>query len=452
MRIQIDSRKIKAGDIFVCIQGVEYDGHDYIEDALKLGAKYILVEKNNFDHPKIIKIKNTKEYVKKYLNNKMKDQLKHLKIIGITGTNGKTTVTSLVYQMLQNQKINCATIGTLGYQDNQTTIAQNNTTPDIITLYSYLQKAIDHHIQVVIMEVSSHGLMQERIGLLQFDIVAYTNLSLDHLDYHHTMDNYVKAKAKIMNHLKKSGISIYNQDDHYKKYFISNNSFSFGYKESDFQIIKTNTRKNATKLIFLYDTYYHVDVPFVCSYNMMNYICALAISYMTCGNLEGLIENSYSLKLPPGRTASYTIKDALVIIDYAHSPDAIIKVIKAFVAIKKRRLICIVGCGGNRDSSKRPIIGNLVTKYCDYVYFTNDNPRHENPLEIISQMIGTIQTVNYEIILNRANAIKKALDHIKADDILLILGKGHEQYQDFGDKKLKYNDYDEIKKYTDTSM
>ena len=393
MNIKIDSRKVKKGDIFIALRGINNDGHKYVRDAIENGATTVIVEEGEYSVNTIL-VKDTKEYLKEYLENNYYDEIKKLKLIGMTGTNGKTTTCYLIYQALNKLNKKCAYIGTLGFYltDEERTIS--NTTPNIHELYEMLLECVQKNYEYVVMEVSSQGLSMGRVDTLIFDYVIFSNLTQDHLDYHGTIDNYVLEKQKLFN-MTNNSFAIINSDDKYKDYFIlDNKNITYGKTSNDYKIsnikstikgsnFKLNEKEYFTKLIGEYNIYNVVIV-----------------------NLDS----------PNGRMDIIEYNNNIIIVDYAHTPDAVEKIITNVSKLPHNKIITLVGCGGNRDKTKRPIMGDIATHYSDYVIFTSDNPRYEKPKKILK-------------------------------DIVLLLGKGHENYQIIKGKKYPFSDKEKVIKY-----
>ena len=437
--LQNDSRKVRIGDTFVAIKGIKEDGHKYVVDAIKNGACKVIVEDGNY--PNMLKVKDTTSYLHNYLKRKYLKKINKLKIIGITGTNGKTTTSYLIYQALNMLNIKCAYIGTIGFYINGKIKNNINTTPDILNLYYMLVECVNNDIEYIVMEVSSQGLSYNRVDGIKFDYAVFTNLTRDHLDYHKSMDNYLKAKQKLFKKLKKNGISIINKDDPYYKNFIYKKTITYGimgdYKINDIKndingcTFKLNNNKYKMNLIGNYNVY-----------NMTVVIIILKLLKIKEEKIESIIKK---LKSAPGRMDMIKYNTNRIIIDYAHTPDAVDKVLSSIKC--KGKIITIIGCGGNRDKSKRDIMGSVATKKSDYVIFTSDNPRYENEIDIIKDMIQKLDTFNFEIEVNREKAIIKGIQMLKKGDILLVLGKGHETYQEIKGVKYPFNDYDMVLKY-----
>ena len=448
-KFESDSRKVQKGQTFIALKGLTVDGHDFIESAIKNGASKIICEKDiDFDIP-YEKVEDTNVYLREILNKEYGSKLDEMKLIGVTGTNGKTTSCYLTYQMLLNMGVDAAYIGTIGYYHKDEHIELNNTTPDILTVYKLLMDAYDSGARTVVMEVSSQALSYDRLTNVNYSIIGFTNLTEDHLDYHKTMENYLKAKLLILDHMTKDAVIIVNSDDEASKYFDKENHkrVSYGFN-GDYKIISFETSPSETNLTFSYqDKTYNVLVPLTSKFNVYNYMTVVSILNQYGFSIEKIIEKTSMIKAPKGRCEAYKVNGGVAVIDYAHTPDAVEKVITAYNELKKNRVITIVGCGGDRDPKKRPIMGEIATRLSDYVIFTSDNPRTEDPETIIKDILEGVKKDNYEVILDRKHAIKHGIDIMNKDDVLLILGKGHEDYQIIGREKIHLDDAEEVLNY-----
>ena len=447
MKIKTNSKDIKKGDTFIAIKGYTVDGHDYIEEAINNGASKIVCEHGNYNVETIV-VEDTKKYLKEYLKDNYSNLFNDMIIIGVTGTNGKTTTAYLISNMLTNLNINNSYIGTIGYYNNSKKIKDlNNTTPDILELYNLLLDSKEKNIKYIIMEVSSHSLDMDRLYGIKLDRAIFTNLTEEHLNYHKNMDNYLQAKLKIIDLLKDNGCLIVNNEDNYSKYFNYKNKITVGFKDSDFIINNYSYIDDMTKIEFKYKKNYSVKTNLKAKYNVLNYMEALITLYSLNFKINDIIDISYKLQAPNGRMETYKYKNNYIVIDYAHTPDAVEKIINAAKEYNKK-IITIIGCGGGRDTSKRPIMGNLATTNSDYVIFTNDNPRDDDPDSIIKDMTCNLDNNNYEIIKDRKEAILKGLSMLD-NNILLILGKGHEEYQIIGNTKYHFSDKEIVLDYID---
>ena len=445
--MKTDSRKINPGDTFVAMKGHTVDGHDYILDAIEKGATKIICEKGSYCVETQV-VPNTREWLQQYLVENYKETIHQLKIIGVTGTNGKTTTCFLTYQMLKQLGVKVAYMGTIGFYYEDEVIELPNTTPELLDIYELCLNAIEKGCTHLVMEVSSHALDQKRVEGIEYSIAAFTNLTEDHLDYHKDMEHYLNSKLLILSQLKPNGIMITNMDDPYGKHFLTVNSKTLGYQGKHYTILDYESTEVGTKIHFavngnVYEVETHLKGPF----NVYNYLTSLAIVHNLGYTVEEVIQLTPMIEAPKSRCEQMKVKEGEVIIDYAHTPDAVDKILSAFIENKKGHILTIVGCGGDRDPLKRPIMGNIATEKSDYVIFTSDNPRTENPMKIIEDIVKGVTKDNYEVEPDRKLAIKKGIDLLEKDDILFILGKGHETYQIIGHEKIHFSDFEEVMKY-----
>lgn len=442
MNIKIDSRKVRQGDTFIALRGINKDGHDYIEDAINNGATTIICENKETTVNTII-VKDTKEYLKDYLENNYFDEIKKLKLIGMTGTNGKTTTCFLLFKALNKVGIKCAYIGTLGFYIGNDKRVLNNTTPNLYELYEMLLECVDNDIKYVVMEVSSQGISMGRVDTLIFDYVIFSNLTQDHLDYHGTIENYVLEKQKLF-YMTNNSIAIVNSDDKYKDYFLldNNKNITYGKTSNDFKISDINSTLKGSYFKVNNEKYF---TKLIGEYNIYNItIVIIMLKLLNVSNISEIIE---SLSSPDGRMDIIEHNDNTIIVDYAHTPDAVEKIISNVSKLPHNKIITMIGCGGNRDKTKRSIMGDISTKLSDYVVFTSDNPRFENPKSILKDITCKLDKKNYKIIVNRKKAIRKSIQMLSKNDILLLLGKGHEDYQIIKGKKVPFSDKDVVLKY-----
>ena len=424
-----DSRKIIEGDTFISLT----DNEEYINDAINRGASKIIC-KNDTYSVNTINVDNPREYLAEYLDKLYRDTFSNIKIIGITGTNGKTTSAYLLWQILNKLNIKCGYIGTIGFYIEDKIKDLSNTTPDMLDIYNMINECINNECKYVVMEVSSQALSYNRIGRLEFDYVVFTNLTEDHLDYHKNMDNYAKAKQKLFYRVKNK--AIINYDDDNKSYFIFdiNDNVTYGFDGGDYHI--TEYSLGSLSKFKLNNELYITNL--LGKYNIYNLLISIIILDLENINYDKAIFRY--LKYPDGRMDIIEYNTNKIIVDYAHTPDGVKNVIDTVKELNPNNIITIIGCGGNRDVSKRSIMGTISTRLSDYVIFTDDNPRYENELSIIDDIIQNIDTDNYEIITNREKAIIKGIQMLSENDILLVLGKGHENYQIIGDNKMPFSD------------
>ena len=449
IRYETDSRKVKEGQIFVALVGDKTDGHDYIEEAIKNGASKLIVSKEgDYSIPYEV-VPDTEEYLNNVLIEEYASEINEMDFIGVTGTNGKTTTCYLIYQMLLKLGCKAAYMGTIGFYYNDKKITLDNTTPVISVLYNLLLEAKEAGIKTVVMEVSSHSLVFKRIAGLKYKVCGFSNLTEDHLDFHKDMDDYLEAKLKIIDYLDKDGKMLVNIDDPSSTRFMDKYPcLSYGEKDSDYKISSYEITPSKTKLEFNYNNEnYSITTNLTSKFNVYNYILALSIVHEYGYSINEILDITKDIYPPKGRCETYEVNDAYAVIDYAHTPDAVEKVIEAYTALKKARIITIVGCGGDRDSKKRPIMGGIASELSDYVIFTSDNPRTEDPKKIMDDIIAGVKKDNYEIELDRKTAIDKGIKMLEKEDILLILGKGHEDYQIIGHEKIHLDDSEEVLKH-----
>lgn len=438
MNIKSDSRKIEKGDTFIALKYIN-DGHNYIEDAIKNGASKVIAEHGLYSVDTLI-VGDTHEYLVNYLKDEYWEQIKDLKIIGMTGTNGKTTTCYLIHQVLNNLEEKCAYIGTIGFYIKDKVRDLNNTTPDILEIYEMLLYAKEQGCKYVVMEVSSHALSLNRVKGLEFDFSIFSNLTEDHLDYHQDMDSYLKEKQKLFSMLRNKKMSILNSDSLYYKEFIKdeNKVVSYGFDGGDYQV--TDYHSSLTGSYFVINDLEYYETKLIGKHNIYNLLCVISL-LKELGYSEEIIKEEISkLECPRGRMERIDYESNLIIIDYAHTPDAVENVISCVKELKPSHIYTIIGCGGNRDKKKRPIMASVATDISDYVIFTSDNPRFEDPNEIINDMITGLDNTNYEIEVNRQKAIIRGIQLLDKNDILLVLGKGHETYQIIGNEKIHMDD------------
>lgn len=396
--ITCDSREVKKDYLFIAYKGINQDGHKFIEEARKKGAKIIVGETRNCD----IQVQDGREALALIAANWFNNPAKKLKLIGITGTNGKTSTAKMLAKILS-----AAYIGTIGYEYKNIKFTARETTPDAITLHKILRKFADARAKYIVMETTSQGLAQKRLFGLNFEIGIFTNFTQDHLDYHRNMADYLKAKQILFNQSK---IAVLNKDDKFSKKIKHNKIFWYS---------KAN-----------------IKLKMPGEFNQYNAGAALKAAFLL-GFTQQKAEKIIAKITVPGRFEPVGDR---VVVDYAHTPDALENLLKNARQITKKRLICVFGCGGDRDKTKRPIMGKIAAKLCDYVIITSDNPRAEEPKKIIQDILIGIKTKNYEVIENRAKAIEKAIKISQQGDLVVIAGKGHENYQILGTKKIHFDD------------
>ncbi|MDR3112447.1 MAG: UDP-N-acetylmuramoyl-L-alanyl-D-glutamate--2,6-diaminopimelate ligase [Elusimicrobiota bacterium] len=463
--LSYDSRKTDKGFLFFALSGHNTDGKKYVDEVRLKGAAAVVVEREiqNCLMPQIV-AKNIKSFMA-YCAAKFYDNPdKHLTIIAITGTNGKTTISYLVESILKNSKVDCGVIGTINYRYKNKIMSADNTTPQSLDIYKFMRELCNEKIKYLIMEVSSHSLMLERVKGIEFDCAVWTNLTQDHLDFHKNMENYFLAKSLLFTELKVTNkgnkkYAVINADDKYGKkllkfnicanfvlYSIKDNKAAF--KAENVKILKDRTKFN---LIFE-NKNEEVILGLVGIHNIYNVLAAFSAAFSVGIPFEKCLEGLRNLKQVPGRLEKVDIGNLefQIVVDYAHTEDALKNVLTALRELKPKKLITVFGCGGDRDRMKRALMGKAATKMSDFVFVTSDNPRTEDPETIILDIefgIKKIEKSNYKVIVDREMAIKEAVDLATKNDIVLIAGKGHENYQIIGKEKIHFDDTEVARKY-----
>ena len=434
-KIKLNSKDVKKKDLFIPFSGIE-DRNIYIKDAFDKKCSCVITDKY-YNNKNVFLVNNLNNEIINIFNKYYKYPLKNINLIGITGTDGKTTIASILKDLL-----NCPSIGTNGFIINNKIHSLNNTTPSLDVLYNCFNKSKNN--DNIVMEVSSETYLTNRIGNLHFNIEILSNITKDHLDKHKTLNNYVNSKLELFKH---SDISILNHDSKYYKLFKKNSKLSYSYgfsKNSTIRIIKYKLYLNKTILIFKYNNkLYKISYNLVGKFNVYNIIACILTLLVLGYSIEDIINRIKNIKHVLGRMDVVYNKEFKVIIDYAHTENATLNVLK-FLNKFNKNIITIVGCAGDRYKDKRNKIGNIVLKYSKLVIFTMDDPRYENPYDIIKQMIGNNKKNNYKIIINREYAIKEAFKIAKKDYIILILGKGIDNYMAIDNKKISYSDYQTV--------
>lgn len=451
--LHFDSRKIGLNDVFVAIRGTASDGHEFIKNAVDQGAIAIVCE----EFPKLkingvtyIKVNDTREALAYMASNYYDNPSSKLKLIGVTGTNGKTTVTSLLFQLFQGLGYPAGLISTVKIRIDKKEYATKLTTPDSISINKYLNEMVDAGIEYAFMEVSSHGIDQKRSLGLDFDVAAFTNLSHDHLDYHKTFEAYRDVKKRLFDQLKKTAVAITNKDDKNGDFMLQNcKSKSFSYALKSHADYKAKILESSFTGLHLKINQQEIWTKIIGEFNAYNILTVFAVAdLLEIDNFETL---KFLSQLQPvnGRFDHFIshTEDISVIVDYAHTPDALENVLETInnIRTKNETLITVVGCGGNRDKSKRPKMGKIAAQYSDQVIFTSDNPRDEDPRIIIEEIEAGVEVQNLKKVLcitDRKEAIKTACKLSQPKDIILIAGKGHETYQEI---KGKRSDFDDMK-------
>jgi len=449
--IEFDSRKIEFNDVFVAIKGVLSDGHNYIEKATDLGALVIICEKipdkiiNGITY---VEVDNSNIALSVLAANYYGNPSDDIQLIGITGTNGKTTVATLLYKLFKKAGFKVGLLSTVKILIDNKEYKATHTTPDSLTINRYLKEMVDEGIEFCFMEVSSHGIDQMRTRNLNFKGGVFTNLSHDHLDYHKDFAAYRDVKKMFFDQLPKNAFALTNSDDKNGKYMLQNtNAKKYTYALKSIADYKSQVLENQFNGLLLKINGQELWVKLIGNFNAYNLLAIYAVAdLLGLENLE-ILQLMSELESVDGRFQYVVSKNNITaIVDYAHTPDALKNILETINAIRSKNedLITIVGCGGDRDVDKRPKMGNIAASLSSKVIFTSDNPRSENPATIIESMEKGVSGENFNKTLSisdRKQAIKTACQLAKNGDIILIAGKGHETYQEIKGKRIDFDDY-----------
>lgn len=447
-RICQDSRAVTPNSVFIAVRGTEVDGHMFLEDAIAKGATVLICEESYYtDAPGVcvLEVENTREILGDLAQAFAGNPAQKLRVVGITGTNGKTTTATLVYQVLTKLNKKPALLGTVSKRILNQELDSSLTTSDPIELAEDMKKMVEVGCEFLVMEVSSHALSQSRVKGINFEVAAFTNLSHDHLDYHITFNDYAKTKKLLFDHLPATSTAIVNIDDPRGMFMIQDTwatvtTLSF---QDDNNHILSNTAEGLALVI----DGVNIQSPLVGDFNAYN----LAEAFLICKTLgipaQDAAKALQTCSGAPGRMETVVVKGddlPIVIVDYAHTPDALQNVLSTLdhLRSKQQKLICVFGAGGDRDPTKRPQMAAMAEKFADIVYVTSDNPRFEQPEQIIEDIVKGLKNPDSAILIpDRKKAIEQAIFDAGSKDIVLIAGKGHEDYQDIRGVKHPFNDY-----------
>lgn len=449
--INHDSREVKSGDIFVAIEGFTVDGHDFINDVISKGAKSVVVEK---DVPikegiTVIKVEDTRDALAKLSSEFFGEPSKNMEVIGITGTNGKTTITYLLRSIFEEDNKKVGVIGTNGNIIGGKLYKTDNTTPESLALQENFHKMVELDTNTCIMEVSSHSLDMKRVECTDFDIGVFTNLTEEHLDYHKTMEDYFNSKLKLFFMTKEA--NIINMDDPFgklilEKTFNEDASFITYGLTDEADIYASDIKYSSSGVAFKMNTpmgSINIDFNIPGEFSVYNALAAASCGFVYSMDLKTIKAGLEKVKGVKGRFEIVpTNKDFTVIIDFAHTADSLDKTLAVIDEFAEGRKVVVFGAGGNRDKTKRPIMGETVAKHADLSIVTSDNPRNEDPKKIIQDIIKGIEKVNGDYIyyIDRKDAIRYALENAKPKDIILLAGKGHETYTIIKDKVIPFDE------------
>ncbi len=446
--IRTDSRKVKPGDVFVALPGFASNGDQYISNAIEAGAVKIICQKGQYE-VETINTDDPRRYLEEMLAGEYGNIISRMTIIALTGTNGKTTTCYLISQALNRLGRKCGYIGTIGFYLDEKVRDLSNTSVDICELYELLLEAHEKGFDTVALEASSQGLDMGRLNTITFDIASFTNLTEDHLDYHKSMENYAMAKQKLFKALKHGGAALVNADDDSKKYFLldENRNYTYGINSGDYRALEY-TFDQGTDLTFLCnDAKYNVHTDMVGEHNVYNTMATIGVLNIMGYEPARICEAVEGLRAPDGRWDVIRYNECSIIIDYAHTPDAISNILKTAQKLASGRKYVVFGCTGDREKEKRPVMTQLVLSNCDYAIITDDDPHTEPEEQIVADMLEGNSLSNYEVCLDRKKAIQIGIDKLKPTDTLLILGKGHEHNIIMNGYSIPHNDRDAVLEY-----
>ncbi len=450
--IQYDSRKVDKNDVFVAIKGMHSDGHLFIEKAIENGASVIVSEvtpKNKKNNITYVEVESSSLALAFMAANFYQHPSENLKLIGITGTNGKTTVASLLYNLFKAAGYKVGLISTVKIMVGDTSFSTSHTTPDSLVINSYLKQMNATGVEFCFMEVSSHGIHQHRSAGLTFEGGVFTNLSHDHLDYHSSFAEYRDVKKSFFDGLPKTAFALTNVDDKNGQIMLQNTKAkTYNYALKSYADYRAQILENHFKGLLLKINDNEIWVKLIGSFNAYNLTAVFACADILGLEKDELLRLMSTLENVSGRFEYFvTTNNITVVVDYAHTPDALKNVLHTIndIRTKNELLISVVGCGGDRDKTKRPKMGHIASALSSKVIFTSDNPRSENPESIISEMEKGVEPQNFMKVMaitNRKQAIKAACQLANTNDIILVAGKGHETYQEINGVRSEFNDYE----------
>ncbi len=453
--VAFDSRKVKAGDVFVAVSGTQVDGHHFIEKAVRNGAVAVVCEQmpvQDTGKTTLIRVADSSFALGLIADNLFDHPSGKLKIVGVTGTNGKTTIVTLLHQLFMALGYKTGMLSTITNKVQNREIATKHTTPDALSIHSVLKQMVDEGCEYAFMEVSSHAVVQQRIAGLQFAGAVFTNITHDHLDYHKTFKEYIRAKKKFFDDLPKQAFALVNADDRNAQMMLQNTAarkFSYGLQTmADFKGKLMEDEFIGLEMLIDNREFFS---RLVGRFNASNLLAVYATAVLLEHPQEEVLTVLSGLKGAEGRFEVLRSPDGIVsIVDYAHTPDALKNVLETIHAIRggNEKLISVLGAGGDRDKSKRPLMAGIANRFSDRVILTSDNPRTEDPEQILQDMMAGVEPVYRKhtlLISNRKEAIKTAFSMAEAGDIILVAGKGHEKYQEINGVRYPFDDKQVLK-------
>jgi UDP-N-acetylmuramoyl-L-alanyl-D-glutamate--2,6-diaminopimelate ligase len=453
--VEIDSRKVQQGSLFIAVKGGAVDGHQFIDRAIELGAVAVVCEEMPFQKEGItyVQTTNSSEAAGQIAHNFYDHPSQILKLIGVTGTNGKTTIATLLYKLFTGLDYKCGLISTVENMIGGAIIPSTHTTPDAISLNELLKQMVDGGCEYAFMEVSSHAVHQHRIAGLDFAGAIFSNITHDHLDYHKTFDEYIKAKKGFFDVLPSSAFAITNVDDKRGNVMLQNtNAKKYTYSLTTMADFKGKILENSLTGLVMTVNEQEVHFRLIGEFNAYNLLAVYGAAICLGQDKNDVLQCLSNTTSAEGRF-DYMIsgrEKVIGIVDYAHTPDALINVLDTIKKLRQghEQVITVVGCGGDRDKTKRPVMGEVACEYSDRVIFTSDNPRSEDPAKILEDMetgLSSASKRKFIAIADRKQAIKTAVNMAQSDDIVLIAGKGHEKYQEINGVKYHFDDKEVLK-------
>ena len=452
--IAYDSRRVQKNGLFVAMRGENRDGHEFIGQAIEKGASVIVAEREEkHSRATCLVVENARRALADLSATFYGLPAQRLKLAAVTGTNGKTTITFLIKHICEKARLRCGLIGTVRYEIGERVLPASRTTPESLDLQELLAQIVNAGCRAAAMEVSSHALAQDRTRGLEWNVAVFTNLTQDHLDFHGTMESYFESKSKLFTQLgqqqkKRKPVAVVNIDDHFGEQLLQRIgkkvavvTYGMGAR-ADFRASNYRVEFGGTSYqLDARGKSYLVRVPLIGRFNVLNSVAALAAANALGVDLREAVLNLGKSPQVPGRLELVPAKRQFqVFVDYAHTPDALRNVLKTLRELGPHRLIVVFGCGGDRDRKKRSLMGEIADRHSDYAILTSDNPRKEDPNVIIAEIEKGVRSTHYEKLVDRAEAIGRAIALAQSRDIVLIAGKGHENYQEFADHTVPFDD------------